>query len=48
MYLPILIFETIVGANVTISVYLERKLSAFIQEVGANGSWYSYCSLSTT
>ncbi|MBL0301003.1 MAG: NADH-quinone oxidoreductase subunit H [Cytophagaceae bacterium] len=32
MYLPILIFVAIVGANVIISVYLERKLSAFIQD----------------
>ncbi|MCA0366402.1 MAG: NADH-quinone oxidoreductase subunit NuoH [Bacteroidetes bacterium] len=32
MFLPILIFVVIVGANVIISVYLERKLSAFIQD----------------
>lgn len=32
MYLPLLIFLAVIGANVIISVYLERKLSAFIQD----------------
>jgi NADH-quinone oxidoreductase subunit H len=32
MWLPLLIFLIIVGLNVIISVYLERKLSAFIQD----------------
>lgn len=32
MFLPLLIFLGIVGANVIVSVYLERKLSAFMQD----------------
>jgi len=32
MYIPILIFLVVVGANVIVSVYLERKISAFIQD----------------
>lgn len=32
MLIPLLIFLAIIGANVIISVYLERKVSAFIQD----------------
>jgi NADH-quinone oxidoreductase subunit H len=32
MILPLLIFLAVIGANVIVSVYLERKLSAFIQD----------------
>jgi NADH-quinone oxidoreductase subunit H len=32
MFIPLLIFVALVGANVIISVYLERKVSAFIQD----------------
>jgi NADH-quinone oxidoreductase subunit H len=32
MLIPLLIFVALVGANVIISVYLERKVSAFIQD----------------
>ena len=32
MWLPLLIFLAIIGLNVIVSVYLERKLSAFIQD----------------
>jgi NADH-quinone oxidoreductase subunit H len=32
MYIPLLIFLAVVGANVIVSVYLERKVSAFIQD----------------
>ena len=32
MFIPLLIFIAVVGANVIVSVYLERKLSAFIQD----------------
>ncbi len=32
MLIPLLIFLAVIGANVIISVYLERKLSAFIQD----------------
>jgi NADH-quinone oxidoreductase subunit H len=32
MWLPLLIFLIVVGLNVIVSVYLERKLSAFIQD----------------
>jgi NADH-quinone oxidoreductase subunit H len=32
MWLPLLIFLAVIGLNVIVSVYLERKLSAFIQD----------------
>ena len=32
MFLPLFIFLAVIGANVIVSVYLERKLSAFIQD----------------
>jgi NADH-quinone oxidoreductase subunit H len=32
MWLPLLIFLAVIGVNVILSVYLERKLSAFIQD----------------
>lgn len=32
MFIPLLIFVALIGANVIISVYLERKVSAFIQD----------------
>ncbi len=32
MFLPLLIFLAVVSANVIVSVYLERKVSAFIQD----------------
>jgi NADH-quinone oxidoreductase subunit H len=32
MWLPLLVFLAIIGLNVIVSVYLERKLSAFIQD----------------
>ncbi|WP_341227291.1 complex I subunit 1 family protein [uncultured Arcticibacterium sp.] len=32
MFIPLLIFIALIGANVIISVYLERKVSAFIQD----------------
>ncbi|MGL4630332.1 MAG: complex I subunit 1/NuoH family protein [Leadbetterella sp.] len=32
MWIPLLVFLIVVGANVIISVYVERKLSAFIQD----------------
>ena len=32
MFLPLFIFLAVIGANVIVSVYIERKLSAFIQD----------------
>ncbi len=32
MFIPLLIFIALIGANVIISVYLERKISAFMQD----------------
>jgi NADH-quinone oxidoreductase subunit H len=32
MFLPLFIFLAVIGANVIVSVYLERKLSAFMQD----------------
>ncbi len=32
MFIPLLIFLAVIGANVIVSVYLERKVSAFIQD----------------